>query len=151
MAPGMLTLGHGCVSSVVYVYQRNRKCCSDSDHWPALKHMQSPSPPGCTFLSLPAAASPGRAVCCSDSHQMSAGHWETGLSLCWNPLDWTLQWRREPEPGEPPLCPTTHNSYFMGLEPNETDFGSSTSFSICRNSFINFNADFHTETNTSHL
>ena len=70
--------------------------------------MQFPSPPDCTFLPRPAASSPGRAVCCSGSHQMSAGHWVIGLSLCLNPLDWTPQWNREPEPEEPPLCPTTH-------------------------------------------
>lgn len=77
-------------------------------NWPGSQHRHHPSPPGWTFLSSPAAASPGRAVCSSGSLQTWAGHWESGPSPRSNLRDWTPEWSREPEPEEPPPCPGTH-------------------------------------------
>lgn len=74
---------------------------------PVLKHTLSPLLPDWWFLSGPSAALPGRAVCCSGLYQTPADHWGPGPSLCWNPLGWTPEWSKEPEPEEPPLCPTT--------------------------------------------
>lgn len=77
-------------------------------NWPARMHMQSPACSGWTSLPRPSTPPPGRAVCCCGSHQTQSGCWETGSSPCWNLQDWTWGWSREPEPEEPPLCPTTH-------------------------------------------
>lgn len=100
-----------CIIFLPSLPQNSRYGCNDD--WPGWTHSCRPSPPHCTFLSCPAESSPGRAVCCSGSHQMSVHHLGTGQSLCSNRLDCTPRWSKEPEPGEPPLCPETHTHWVI--------------------------------------